>query len=237
MDVTEAIKRVDSQRLSTTERNNAIASCRAFIMQLEASEALKDALSAEEPGFQRFTRTSLNRLHALLNAMSDDAGERINSLDMEPIPLIILGLCLSTKKIKRMSSDLWDEHVRQAEELSKRLHSLILANNDVADVIQLSTNEKFRLAFHQELQIRTQTSYTFSINGDQWYHYMISHAFRFRKLFDLAINRVVSVYLPKITNADCCIRFATSFNEDLLKALFEFSTDRYSVGMLTLLLL
>lgn len=68
--------------------------------------------------------------------------------------------------------------------------------------------------------------------NDQCYHYLISHAFRFPQLVDLATNGAVSAYLPRITGADCFLRLVTTFNLGLIKNLFDFSMDSYSVGML-----
>lgn len=145
MDVIKAIKKVDSQALSAVDRDEVVASCRAFILRAEASEAFKDALNAEQPDFQRFSRTSLTRLTFLLNAVANDSQVRINSLqDVEPIELIVLGLCVSTKKITRMSAELWAEHLHQARDIAKRLRSLALTNDGIADSVRQSTNGEFQ---------------------------------------------------------------------------------------------
>ncbi|KAH7123418.1 hypothetical protein B0J13DRAFT_589243 [Dactylonectria estremocensis] len=145
MDVVKAIKKTDSQGLSTADRNEVAASCRTFIQRVEVSEALNDALLAEQPDFKGFSRTSLTRLPVLLNAVAEDTDVRINSLqDAEPITLIVLGLCLSTKKIRRMSAELWTEHLRQAQEIAKRLRALVLTQDGIAEAIRVSANEKFQ---------------------------------------------------------------------------------------------
>ncbi|KAK7429712.1 hypothetical protein QQZ08_003738 [Neonectria magnoliae] len=200
-----------------------MATCRAFIVRAEASEGLKDGLLAEQPEFEGFSNIALSRLPVLLNAVAEDAEFRITSLqDVEPITVIVLGLCLSTKKIRRMSAEHWTEHCRQAQEIAKRLRALVLTHNSIARIIEGSINEEFK-------ELGTLASVKMVMTNEEWYHYVVSRAFRFPQLAALATNGAVSTYLSR-TSGDCSLRLVTPFDASLVKDLFGFAMDSYSVG-------
>lgn len=230
----KAINQADAQSLSAAQKTDYVASCRAFIQHVEVAELLKDALNMEQPEFRNFSRIPLKRLKDVIEAVPGSDELRIASLDeMEPVSLIVLGLCVSPKRIRRMSSEAWTELLRQTEQVATRIRSFILDNDDIGRVIQQCNNEEFRQNFNRELELRTETSHDMFMNGNPCYHYKITHAFQFRKLVDLAINRVVSVYLPMFTS-DCRLRLATPFDKDLLKTLFRFAPEKYVIDSFTI---
>ncbi|KAK7414078.1 hypothetical protein QQX98_007021 [Neonectria punicea] len=206
-----------------------MAICRAFIVRAEASEGLKDALLAEQPGFKGFSKTALSRLPVLLNAVAEDSELSIITLqDMEPITVIVLGLCLSTKKIRRMSAELWTDHCRQAEDIGKRLRALVFTHSRIDQAIKESKNEEFKQSFSRELQLGTLASVETVMTNEEWYHYKVSRASRLPRLAALATNEAVSVYVPQ-TSGDCSLRLVTPFDASLVKDLFGFAMESYGV--------
>lgn len=256
MDAIRAMAEVDCQALTPTGRNTLIGLCREFIRQTEALEALADALDADQPDFQGFGWTALERLDTLIKAMgSSDRDDKISTLlDLDPFVVVICGLSLSTKKIKRMRNDLWSEILRQAQTAAERLRPLILRNDKVTQLVKDSGNENFRQSqahgpttcssFLLVLQL-TKPGYEQSrkdhgsaqgqishimMHGLPCYSYTVSYSSKFRTLIDLALHRVVAAYLPTVP-ADACIRLTTQFDESLLQALIGYLPEFYDSRM------
>ncbi|KAH6889927.1 hypothetical protein B0T10DRAFT_487112 [Thelonectria olida] len=198
MDVFHDMAKVDSQSLTSSDRKRALDLCRKFIHQAEASEALADALNAQQPNFQGFGWLSIERLETLIKALDSSDDDRINTLgNLDPVVIIVCGLSLSTKKIKRMSADSWAEILRQAQVASTRLRRIILHDGKIAKVV-MESSRTFKQRYEQLLKDNATALPQISqimMQGLPYYSYTISHASKFDGLFDLAFNRVVAAYL------------------------------------------
>ncbi|KAF6516123.1 hypothetical protein HZS61_004864 [Fusarium oxysporum f. sp. conglutinans] len=140
---------VDSQTLTTSDRRIGLGILRDFTRRAEASDVLAPALVVQESGFRKFEWATTNRLALLINALNEPDDDRLHTLcDQDPLVVIICGLCLNKKKIRRMSQDLWDEVLRQAQTASKRLGPQLLHQTQINETVK-GTSGNFKQRFDQ----------------------------------------------------------------------------------------
>ncbi|KAF5021483.1 hypothetical protein F66182_6483 [Fusarium sp. NRRL 66182] len=208
----------------------------AFDLASSLDGTNSDALAAEQPDFTGFDHFPLLRLRNMFSALAGDNLDRnLASLRELDVPSIVtLGLCLSTTKIKRMDKGDLEEVVHQAKEIGSRIRSIIYTSGPLAQVIQGSGNPVLIQEFNQQVG-----EFTSSMTGNvhvAWseaiaYAETVPHGHKFQGLTALALNRVVTVYLP-LASADCGIRLTALFSEALLATLFGYRPDIYG-GELT----
>jgi hypothetical protein len=139
MDTVLALNDVDSQALTLPKRQQALELCRMFTRRVEMWETLADALIIREPTFKKFSWQSIYRLEIMLDLLEHSDDERISVLhDYDPLVVIICGLCMTKKRIQRMSFELWNDLLREAAEISKQLGPLLLHNQQISETVRAS---------------------------------------------------------------------------------------------------
>ncbi|KAH6988782.1 hypothetical protein BKA56DRAFT_574587 [Ilyonectria sp. MPI-CAGE-AT-0026] len=211
-----------------------IASMRQKLRQVEASAALRIALDAELPDFTGFHHVPLSRLKTLFASLGDHDKNLASLRELGTQTNVVLGLCLSTRKIKRMDPDDLAEFTKQAEAIGSRLQPFIYTSLEIARAIEASKNEGLIQIFNEEvgefIASRTRTSYIVVWNTFSCYAHSVPHGLKYRGLTALAFQRVVTVYTPLDLNVDCGIRLTTLFDEDLLESLFGYRADYHTDG-------
>ncbi|KAG6979694.1 hypothetical protein FocnCong_v010006 [Fusarium oxysporum f. sp. conglutinans] len=220
MDTLITLSQVDSQTLTTSDRRIGLGILRDFTRRAEASDVLAPALVVQESGFRKFEWATTNRLALLINALNEPDDDRLHTLcDQDPLVVIICGLCLNKKKIRRMSQDLWDEVLRQAQTASKRLGPQLLHQTQINETVK-GTSGNFKQRFDQiKRDVVTGSISHIMMRGLFCHCFPMSDALKFRGLINLAFNRTVTAYLPAIEVRDACIRLTVLFNQEFLTKL------------------
>jgi hypothetical protein len=231
MDTINDITNLNTQGLPKKEREKMISLCRSFLRRAEASAVLGDALAAEQQDFTGFDHYPLLRLKNLFSGLAgDDLDRNLASLQELDIPtLITLGLCLSTTKIKRMDKSDLEEVISQAKQIGARIQPIIYSSGSIVQTIQSSGNSVLIQEFNQQIG-----EFISSMTGNHhvaWsnaiaYAETVPPGYKFQGLTALALNRVVTVYLP-LTSDDCGIRLTALFSEALLMTLFGYRPEIY----------
>ncbi|KAF4342961.1 hypothetical protein FBEOM_3051 [Fusarium beomiforme] len=242
MDTFDEITNLNTQELPEENRERIIANCSEFLRRANATKALSDALAAEKPDFPGFQHSPLTRIKNLFSGLAGDSVDGNLALLQElDLPTIVtLGLCLSTTKIKRMNKDDLEEVIHQAKEIGSRIKSIIYTSVAISQSIQLSVNPVLVQEFNQQAGEYISSmigNHHVAWNNSVAYAETVPPGNKFQGLTALALNRMVTVYLPLATKNDCGIRLTALFSEALLGTLFGYRPgvygDRLELSALT----
>ncbi|KJZ69184.1 hypothetical protein HIM_11417 [Hirsutella minnesotensis 3608] len=149
MDIVQGLRSFDPQGLSSDQLRQAVDLLAIAAIRAKAAAQLQPAFVAESAEFQGFGRLALQRLESTLqyvfvtpDSLATAKIEVLRGLDA--ISFIVCGLCLSKKTLVRLDKALFEEVVRQARGSSHRLVNIIMASDEVAEVVRKSGAEAFK---------------------------------------------------------------------------------------------
>ncbi|KAF5019668.1 hypothetical protein F66182_8318 [Fusarium sp. NRRL 66182] len=142
------LKSFDPSKLSAEELAHCIKICNETSLTIQAYSILRNILEIEST--DEIDSSSITRLAILLEHVfgeKDTAGRRGPALrELDFIPFVILGLSIPLKELNRMSKELYNELVRQAEQATLRLSLVLIGNAKISQVIYKSRAQSFQKA-------------------------------------------------------------------------------------------
>ncbi|CEL07682.1 hypothetical protein ASPCAL10838 [Aspergillus calidoustus] len=231
------------QSLDPEELEKTLTTLKQRLLKTEAAKLLLPA--KEFP----FPRGALGRLSNLLNLVFKSEKRHEPKLaairELDPVSLIICGLCLTQKAVDIMRKELFDVLLEQAIIASQAMVKIIMKSEEINKVVLTSSvdedflNSKYSARSHPEDANKTtdygslrrgvngsiRPSLQYSLNGSpSWcYSKIIKQEpgqTMFPRLLTKSARGYVTAFLPSEESTDGLIRVMTMFDQTILRMLF-----------------
>lgn len=226
----EAVSSLDDfnpQSLDPEELEKTLTSLKQRLLKSEAAKLLLPA--KEFP----FPRGALGRLSNLLNLVFKSEKRHEPKLaairELDPVSLIICGLCLTQKAVDIMRKELFDVLLEQAIIASQVMVKIIMKSEEINKVVLTSSVDEDFLHNYGSLRrvvngpIRPSLQYSLNDSPSWCYSKIIKQGpgqTMFPRLLTKSARGYVTAFLPSEESTDGLIRVMTMFDQTILRTLF-----------------
>ncbi|KAH3611712.1 hypothetical protein KXV56_001671 [Aspergillus fumigatus] len=216
----------DPQSLGPGDLDKSITFLKQQLLKTEAAKVLLPARESPLP------RLALGRLSNLLNLVfkPDKSHEpKLAALRaLDPVSLIICGLCLTQKAVDTMRKDLFDVLLQQAIIASQTMLKTIMKNEDINKVVLSSSHDEDFLNSYLNLRRMVKgpvrPSLQYSLHGSPSWCYCKTITPRstpntFPRLLSKAVHGYATTFLPSEESTDGLIRVMIMFDQAILRTL------------------
>ncbi|GFF64886.1 hypothetical protein IFM60648_01418 [Aspergillus lentulus] len=194
------------QSLAPEDLEKTLISLKQQLLRTEAAKVLLPAKEFPLP------RGALGRLSNLLNLVfkpNKRLEPKLAALrKLDPVSLIICGLCLTQKAVDIMRKDLFDVLLEESIIASQAMVKTIMNSEEINKVVLSSSVDE---DFLNNEWLEAQYGQAFNI---------LSTEATFPRLLSKAVHGYVTAFLPSEESTDGLIRVMTMFDQTILRTLF-----------------